>query len=80
MTADSFALGIPCHCKPFSAVQDGLLNLQSRPIRGLENKPHGPVEVKANAAYWNRIKKSLKPAVTLSLDPSASCCTLLYWA
>lgn len=49
-------------------------------IRGLENKPHGPVEVKANAAYWNRIKKSLKRAVTLSLVPSASCCILLYWA
>lgn len=31
MTAGSFAVGSPCHCKPFSVVQDGLLNLQSRP-------------------------------------------------
>lgn len=80
MTAGSLALGTPCYCKPFNAVHDGLLNLQSRPIRGLENKAQGPVEVNANAAYWNRIKKSLKPAVTLALVPSTSCCTLLYWA
>lgn len=46
-------------------------------IRGLENKPHGCIEVRANAAYWNRIKKSLKPAVALSPGPSSSCCSLL---
>lgn len=29
-------------------------------MRGFGNKPHGPIEVKAKAAYLNRIKKSLK--------------------
>lgn len=79
MAAGFFALGIPCHCKPFCC-SGWAAESAEQTIRGLENKPHGPVEVKANAAYRNRIKKSLKPAVTLSLVPSASCCALLYWA
>lgn len=74
-----FWIGIPCHCKSFSIVQDGLQKSSEQTTRGWENNPHGHIETRANAAYWNRIKKSLKRAVTLSLVPSASCCTLLFW-